>query len=257
VRKMALAARLVGEGALEVDLPVGRGDELGSLARDLASMAKGLEERARLRDMFGKYMTPQVADRILELGPVGLSGELREITVIMTDIRGFTALTERLGAEQVVALINDHFRILVDVMAEFEGVVDKYMGDCLFGYFGAPLCQPDHRARALQASLVMQRRLDEWNQERAKDELAPVVAGIGIASGSAIVGNMGSPQRLEYTAIGDVVNLASRLCHEAKGGEIVVEAVFAPVEETAFERAGSLSLKGVAEPVPIYRFRSG
>ncbi len=253
VRRVAAAARDVGAGRYDIDVPSDRTDEVGELARAVQQMASGLAEKERLRDMFGKYMATQVVQDLLDQGEVRLEGELREVTVLITDIRGYTALTEALGATEVVALLNEYFSILVEVVLAHDGVIDKFMGDALLCWFGAPVPQEDHASRAVAAARDMMERTGRWNTDRVARGLPPVATGIGIALGQVVVGNIGSPRRLEYTAIGDAVNLASRLCGQAEAGEVrVTEGVRAATGE-AFEVVGDVQVKGVSAPVPVLR----
>lgn len=255
IGRVANAARTIGEGNYDVELPDDREDEVGELARAMGGMARGLKERERLRDMFGRYMTRQVADRLLTNGAdVELKGELREVTVLISDIRGYTALTEKLGASEVVALLNEYFAILVQTVVEHDGVIDKFMGDAMLCWFGAPFPVPEHPRRAVEAAAAIQKKLEAWNVERGTRGLAPVLTGIGLASGEVVVGNIGSPQKLEYTAIGDAVNLASRLCHTAREKEIVATGkVKRAAEVVGWELVGQLDVKGVREPVEVWR----
>jgi len=254
VRRVAGAAAQVGEGEYEVEVPDDREDEVGELARSVALMARGLKERERLRDMFGKYMAGQVAQELLGGGELTLEGEARDITVVLTDIRGYTALTEELGAAEVVLLLNQYFSILVDAVIANDGVVDKFMGDAMLCWFGAPLPQPDHGAKAVKAAREMMDEAARWNRDRLRKGLKPVATGVGIASGGVIVGNIGSQRRLEYTAIGDAVNLASRLCSKAEAGEILVnESVRLAAPDAPFEEVGPIEVKGVSEPVLVSR----
>lgn len=255
VRQVAAAARQVGDGDYEITVPIERQDEVGELARAVRHMATGLAEKERLRDMFGKYMATQVVQDLLDQGEVRLEGELREVTVLITDIRGYTALTEELGATEVVELLNEYFGILVDVVLSHDGVIDKFMGDALLCWFGAPVPQEDHAERAVAAAREMMRRTGEWNAARVARGLAPVATGIGIAMGKVVVGNIGSPQRLEYTAIGDAVNLASRLCGQAEAGEVRVTAGVGALTNEEFEVVGDVAVKGVKAPVPVSRLR--
>ncbi len=254
IRLVAQAAKKIEEGDFTVRVPETREDEVGELAHALNSMARGLEERERLRNMFGKYMATQVMQDLLDRGDLKLTGEERDVTVLISDIRGFTPLTEQLGAADIVALLNEYFTLLVDVVMKEEGVIDKFMGDAMLCYFGAPVPQEDHRARAVRTGVRILDALAAWNQGRIARGLQPIATGMGIASGKVIVGNIGSPQRLEYTAIGDAVNLASRLCGKAEAGEIVVtEEVRASVQDARFRPGGEIAVKGFANPVAVHR----
>lgn len=263
IREIAAAAEQIGQGHLGIRVDESRIDEVGALSRAVNGMAKGLAEREQLRDMFGKYMASQVVQELLDKGEISLEGEAREITVLLSDIRGYTALTEELGAAEVVALLNGYFAILVDSVIAEDGVVDKFMGDAMLCWFGAPVTTEDHSGRAIAAALRMEERLAHWNDERLAAGKVPVATGIGIASGSVVVGNIGSPKRFEYTAIGDAVNLASRLCSMAEAGEVLVSnvtrnaALGCGVEPNNFVEVGPAEVKGVREPVIVHRLVCG
>ena len=254
VQTLAAAARAVGNGELDVQIDDTREDEVGDLARAVNRMAVGLRERERLRDMFGKYMATQVIHELLERNELSLDGELREVTVVLSDIRGYTALTEQLGAAEVVQLLNEYFSILVDIIIEHDGVIDKFMGDAMLCWFGAPVPQEDHAERAVIAAHAILERTAAWNQARVDQGKLPVLTGIGIATGKVVVGNIGSPHRLEYTAIGDAVNLASRLCNHADAGQIVVtDQVVEQSGIGSFEAVGPIQVKGIRDPVHVHR----
>ncbi|MCB9745218.1 MAG: HAMP domain-containing protein [Alphaproteobacteria bacterium] len=256
VEQVAAAARRIEGGDLDVALPEAGEDEVGQLVRSVNRMARGLREREQLRDMFGKYMATQVVQELMRSGELTLQGELREVTVLISDIRGYTALTEELGATEVVALLNEYFSILVEVVLEHDGVIDKFMGDALLCWFGAPVPMADHSAKAIAAAEEILRRTAEWNAARRAQGEEPVATGIGVAKGKVVVGNIGSPQRLEYTAIGDAVNLASRLCGIAAAGELLItDAVRAAAAPEGYERVGPVEVKGVKEPVVVHRRR--
>ena len=253
IREVADATLRIEQGDYSIQLSEARDDEVGALARSINRMTRGLAEREQLRNMFGKYMAAQVVRQLLEDGELSLEGELREVTVLLSDIRGYTALTEELGAQEVVALLNEYFGILVDAAVQCEGVIDKFMGDAMLCWFGAPVPQEDHREKGLEAARAMLERLGHWNADRVARGLPAVATGIGLATGCVVVGNIGSPQRLEYTAIGDAVNLASRLCGKAGAGEILVTSTIRDVASVVMEDLGALDVKGVREPVVVHR----
>jgi len=254
IREIAGATERIEGGNFDVVVPTERTDEVGALARSVQRMAGSLAEKERLRNMFGKYMAREVVRDLLEKDELSLEGELVDVTVLLTDIRGYTALTEELGATEVVGLLNEYFGILVDAVLENEGVIDKFMGDALLGWFGAPVPKADHAARAVRTAIAVLERSAQWNKERVAKGLRPVTTGIGLASGKVVVGNIGSQQRLEYTAIGDAVNLASRLCSKAEAGEILATKEVAQAGGD-FECGGEIEVKGVSEPVAIHRLR--
>ncbi len=252
ILRIAGATESIQGGNFDVDVPTDRMDEVGNLARSVKRMATSLQEKERLRDMFGKYMAREVVRDLLGRDELALDGELREVTVLITDIRGFTALTEELGATEVVALLNQYFGILVDVVLEEGGVIDKFMGDALLAWFGAPVPQADHRERAVRTAVKVMERCAVWNAEREAAGLQAVATGIGLAAGDVIVGNIGSEHRLEYTAIGDAVNLSSRLCGQAGPGEILATGDVA-ASNARFVDGGTIEVKGVKHPVAVRR----
>lgn len=249
---VAEAANRIERGDLSATVPEVGQDEVGQLTRSINRMVKGLREREQLRQLFGKYLSPHLADTLLSREQVTLSGELREVTVLTTDIRGFTQFSSQRGAPDVVTLLNSYFEILVEIVLRHGGTVDKFMGDALLCWFGAPLPLPDHRARAMAAALEIQERLARWNLQRLTDGEDPLPTGIGVAAGQVVVGNIGSSQRLEYTAIGDAVNLSSRLCALADGGEIVVtDDVYQARPDPRFSPEKQANVRGIQTPVAV------
>ncbi len=170
-----------------------------------------------MADLFGRYVPRSVVARVVEQPEVqarALGGVTRDITVLFADIRGFTALSEHLAPDEVLSRLNEVLKVMVACAFRYEGTVDKYIGDAIMVLFNAPVDQTDHVERAVRTALDMQRAMAAEPNELG--------FGIGIHCGEAVVGTIGTPERLEYTAIGATVNLASRLCDTAKGGEVVV-----------------------------------
>ncbi len=214
-------------------------------------------ERRRIRDAFGRYLAPQVIRRI-ETGevPLALGGARREATILFSDIRGFTTLSERLTPEALVSLLNEYLTAMTSVILEHEGVVDKYIGDAIMAFWNAPMPQADHAVRAARTALGMRDRLEKLRVAWAERNLPDVRVGIGLNSGEVVIGNMGSEQRFDYTAIGDEVNLASRLESLTKfyGVTILVsESVRRQLGEAFFCRHLDLvTVKGKEKPVAVY-----
>ncbi len=167
------------------------------------------EQAARAR--LGRYFSPAVVDRITVGGHVPGATEEREITILFSDIRGFTAVSERLTTAEVVALLNEVHGVMVDVLFRHGGTLDKFIGDGMMAWFGAPLAMEDHATRAVRCALEMQLAIERMNTRRIDRGDAPVKLGIGLHTGPAIVGDIGAEHRKEYTAVGDAVNLASRI----------------------------------------------
>jgi len=237
----------------------------------LANYAAVAVERARLnqkiqaeekkRERLGRFLSPQVASRILAASDTQDSAlgdpEVREVSVLFADISGFTSVSEKMSPSAVALLLNDYLSRMTDVIFKYEGTLDKYMGDGIMAVFGAPLDMPDHAARAIKTALEMQDRLAEWNAERREGPELRV--RIGINSGKAVAGEIGSVNKMEYTVLGDTVNVASRLeSAVAKPGSVVVGERTRELVGDAFEchSLGTFSLKGKEHEVPAYEVRS-
>ena len=177
------------------------------------------------------YLSPQVADLITAGdGSVELGGVLQPVTVLFADIRGFTKLSEHLDAREVVLLLNEFFTAMTQVILEAGGTLDKYIGDCVMALFGAPVPAPDDLQRAVEAAINMQREAARLNSQ--------IRIGVGLHTGRAVVGNIGSAQRMQYTAIGDTVNVAARLVNIAAPGQILVSRRCSQFRHRRFRAAG-------------------
>ncbi len=211
VRQVARAARAILRGHyLNAHVQLQRDDELGVLADSFNHMSRELETRERERDVFGRLVSPEVRDQLLQ-GELMLGGHEVEVTVLLSDIRGFTQLCERMQPRDVVLTLNEYFTRMTDAVQRYGGYINNFMGDAMVVVFGAP--KPDaHRVeRALYAAVAMQRALADFNAERVAYGAPRLRMGIGLASGTALAGQIGSPERCIYTVIGDTVNIAARL----------------------------------------------
>ncbi len=203
-------AHRIGAGELGSRADITGHDVAGRLAAALNEMAAGLQERDHVKEVFGRYIATQVSDQILK-GQVNLGGEEKQVTVLFSDIRNFTGMSEQMTPQQVVAFLNDYFTEMVDAVFENGGVLDKFLGDGLMAVFGSIDDAPDHAHRAVLAALRMQALLGKINGVRAMSAKPPIAIGVGIHTDAVIVGNIGSRKRLEYTVVGDGVNTSSRL----------------------------------------------
>jgi len=172
-----------------------------------------ISQEKRMKTTMSRYLTPHVAEQVMALGEDALMvGERKEVTILFSDIRGYTTLTENLGAAEVVLLLNQYFETMVEAVFNYEGTLDKFIGDALMAVFGAPLpLTENHAWRAVQSALDMRHRLEEFNRRRIIQAQPQIHIGIGISSGDVVSGNIGSRKRMDYTVIGDSVNLSSRL----------------------------------------------
>ena len=232
------------------------GDELEDLAEGFNAMVDGLRERDKLRVTMGKYMTEEVLEHVLA-GEVELGGKTLELTILFCDLRDFTTLSEKKTAQQIVALLNEYFTQMVDCVMAEGGVVDKYIGDNIMAVFGAPVTRPDDAKRAVRAAIRMRAALAKLNDSFAERGLDRLRFGIGLHSGEVVAGNIGSARRMEYTVIGDAVNVASRL--ESKTKELATDILLSEAtrerldESITTELIGEVHVKGRAEPVQIYK----
>jgi adenylate cyclase len=231
------------------------GDELEALARGFNVMVDGLRERDKLRTTLGKYMTASVMEHLLR-GEVELGGETLTVTILFADIRSFSTLSEKMDAQSLVALLNEYFTEMVGAVTSEDGVVDKYIGDGIMVVFGAPVTKPDDAVRAARAAVKMRRGLVALNARLAARGIPPLAAGIGIHTGEVVAGNIGSEQRMEYTVIGDAVNLASRLESATKelGTPVLMSAdTWALVKGKIEARpVREIKVKGRVQPVMTY-----
>jgi class 3 adenylate cyclase len=208
---------------------------------------------------WGKYMSPQMIQQ-LRSNPeqINIGGEEREITLLFSDIRGFTPLSENLSPRQVVQLLNEYFESMVKIVHDNGGMLDKYIGDALMVHFGSPHRAPDDAFRAVRAALAMQRKVSELSQQWETQGRAPFQIRIGINTGTVIAGNIGSSIRQEYTAIGDDVNVAQRLeANCPPGGVLISKSTYEQVRDRVeAEPLEPLLVKGRREPVQVYLVRS-
>jgi adenylate cyclase len=253
VRDLLGATERVTKGDLSTRVPVVSGDEMGSLAASFNEMVRGLAEREALREAFGSYVDPDVAERVIAEGEL-LEGEQVEATMLFVDIRNFTAFAESASAREAVAHLNDFFGLVVPCVLETRGHANKFIGDGLLAVFGAPDRHSDHADCALEAG----ERIADIVRERYGDD---VQIGIGINSGPVVVGTVGGGGRLEFTVIGDPVNVAARVeeaTRETGDTVLVTESTRALLDERwrgRLEERGSMPLKGKSEPIPLYALR--
>jgi adenylate cyclase len=249
VRDLLDATERVKQGDLSVRVPVTSGDELGELALSFNDMIDGLAEREALREAFGSYVDPQVARRVVEEG-THLEGEEVEVTLVFVDIRDFTSFAENASAREVVAYVNDFLELVVPILTEHGGHANKFVGDGLLGVFGAPAKLDDHADRAVAAARAIARRVHGRFGRRLR-------IGIGVNSGTVVAGTIGGGGKLEFTVIGDAVNVAARVervTRETGDTVLVTEATrdLLRHERHTLEARGAFPLKGRHDPVRIF-----
>ncbi|MGI0487988.1 GAF domain-containing protein [Pantanalinema rosaneae CENA516] len=211
----------------------------------------------RLKNTMSRYMSEAVAKQLFENPDAAkMGGDRKKVSVLFSDIRSYTTITESLTAEEVVEMLNKYFESMVDAVFTYEGTLDKYIGDAIMAVFGSPLPLEDHEWKAVQTAIAMRHRLAAFNEERIRQNYAPIRIGIGINSDEVISGNIGSSKRMEFTAIGDGVNLGSRLESASKqyGTDIVIsENTYKPCADRVWVRElDYIKVKGKTKPVAIY-----
>jgi adenylate cyclase len=220
--------------------------------------ADQIRRESTVRANFERYFAPNVAADIAQRGEaIRQGGERRATTVLFSDIRGFTAIAEGMGPDAIAQFLSEYFTEMVEVIFEHGGTLDKFIGDAIMALWGAPIAHADDADRALRAALAMQRDITRLNQRWASQGRPEIGVGIGINHGEVFAGNIGSHRRLEYTVLGDVVNVAARLCAEAGPGEILVSEQFLGVvrDQVSCDYLPEMALKGKAQVVQVYRVR--
>ena len=253
IEQLALATRRIASGDFTVRVPARGRDELAMLAGSFNDMAEDLALKERYKAVLAQVTDASVAEQLIH-GGVALGGEVRRASVLFCDIRGFTALTENMPPKEVIAMMNEHMTAMTRIVHAHHGVVDKFVGDLIMAIFGAPKIYGDDAQLAVQCGLEMLSKRKEMNETAGKR----IEMGIGIATGEMVAGCMGSDDRLNYTVLGERVNLASRLCSKAGVAELLID------ELTHEELASSvkaeplelMSLKGFRRSVQAYRVQT-
>ncbi len=270
IERIIEATGAIAAGESNVRIGIHRSDELGILAQRIDRMAEQLDQRERIRAMFGRYVSADVARRVLAAQDgADQKGVERDVTVLFSDIRGYSTISESLGPNEVVDMLNHYFSAMTDLVDEHGGCVIELFGDAILAVFGAPEAMEDHPARALRCALAMRARLRELNDEWEESGLARLwksrgverlEARIGAHSGNVVAGTLSSRRRTKYTLLGATVNIAKRLeaLNEELGTSILVSAeLFARLDGELSARAedgGEHPLKGKSAPMRVYAF---
>src|SRR6266700_1417821 len=259
IRALTVGVTRVAAGDLSQSLPVLSRDEVGQLTRSFNQMLEGLRQRDFIRSAFGRYVSPEVAQALLE-SPEGLrfGGEKRIVTVLMSDLRGYTRFAERGDPAMVMEVLNGFLGRMTDIIIEHGSTINEFIGDAIFAVFGAPLEHSDHAERAAACALAMQHAMADINRDHATKGRPQFEMGIGLNTGEAVVGNIGSEQRAKYAVVGRAVNVAARVEGATVGGQVfITEATRGQIAELAeVTEPILLDAKGLSEPLKLYELRS-
>ncbi|MBR9804896.1 HAMP domain-containing protein [bacterium] len=241
-------------------LPERRDDELGQLIKAINGMSDGLARKSQIEQVLDRFISRDLANKVIdELDDVRFAGEHVDATVLFADIVGFTQISETLSPSEVSAFLNEYFEHFTACAKYYFGTVDKFIGDCVMVVFGARDKASNHELNAVQCALLMQKVTQRLNEERARQGKFTVQIRIGINSGPMLAGLLGARERFEYTVVGDSVNLASRLCNEANGGETIIQdALYQNVSENIellVDSARTIKIRGKSKPVTIHNLR--
>lgn len=225
-----------------------------------ASLVQEIQRESETRARLGRLLSPNLVEEVVA-GKLDMSrgGARRRVAVMFTDIRSFTSMSERMTAEEVTAMLNEYFEVMVDLVFQCKGTLDKYLGDGMMALFGVPKDDDDAAANAVRCGLAMQLALRSLNRTRHARGEPPIGMGIGVNIGEVVWGGLGSRTTMDYTVVGDVVNTASRLCSASKAGEVLIsESMCNALPDSAFvlEALEPAKVKGKAKPVPVYSVRS-
>jgi class 3 adenylate cyclase len=228
---------------------------IGAMALSADRLSQRLEQEAVVRSHLARYLSPELVEEVAS-GRISWKpgGELKDITVLFSDVRGFTAASEHLAPQEVVATLNDYFSLMVDEIYKEGGTLDKFVGDAIMAVWGSPLTRPTDALAAVRAAIGMQRALKVFNERELALGRPTVAMGIGLNTGQAVAGNIGAPSRMDFTVIGDVVNLASRIESQTGPGQIFIgKATFERVQGLfPIRPVGPVAVKGRKEPAIIY-----
>jgi len=260
LQRLRLAADALSAGDTSAVVPIATRDEVGELTRAFNKMSQSLHQKDRIERAFRRYVSDHVLQEVMnDPASIQLKGERREVTVMFIDIRQFTRITSRLGPERLVAFLNEAFELITARLLEQGATVDKYVGDGILAYTGAPIPSDDHASRAVAAAIAIQRSVDERNHkvESEDESFVRLEIGIGIHTGTVVVGNIGSERKMDFTAIGEPVNAASRLQELAAPGQILITGdVSAHLSGGVHTRyIGPYELKGLDTVFEVYEVR--
>lgn len=256
IHKLRISAKALGTGEFSHRVWIDRNDEFGDLAFAFNRMAEDLERNEKIKSSFGRYVTPEIVDMILE-NPDNqwMKGSEVEASVLFVDIRDFTTMSEEKRPESIVKLLNNYFTRITDVVIRHGGHLNKFVGDEAMAVFGAPLPNINHAEAAIKAAMDIREEIARFDQEKSMNDMA-IQVGIGVNSGEMLAGNLGSQKKMEYTVIGDNVNVAARLTSIAKPGEILISRrTYVLIKDRMnmrFEKRGKMPVKGRKIKIDVF-----
>lgn len=247
----------ISRGNYNTRLPVVSNDEFGLIAAKTNEMINGLKERDICQLSFGRYVSPEVSEKILR-GEISSEGELNEVTILFCDLRGYTPFVEKKDPKDVVRFLNAYFSEMEQAIREYNGIVLQYIGDEIEAVFGSPIREPNHPEMAVMAALEMRKRLLRLNRKRRAEGEEPIKHGIGIHTGMVLAGSLGSPERLVYAMVGDAVNLGSRIQDLNKQFEtdiLISHTTKELLRHKAFDfvSLGKTAIRGRSEEIEVYK----
>ena len=257
IETLELFAQRISQGDFTTRADVSSRDEVGRLSKAMNNMVDGLIERDKAKSLINKFHG-SVGEELMKAGEIERKGSRKEVTIFFSDIRGFTKFGETHTAEEVVEMLNDYFSVMVGIINRNDGIVDKFIGDAIMAIWGAMSEEPE-REKAINACLEMRQALEGFNQDRLARNLEEIKIGIGLHCGDAIAGTIGSDERMEYTVIGDTVNLAARIEASTKafGTDLLVSDSLCEglTDKFWLEEAGKAEVKGKSKPITMYKVR--
>lgn len=257
IKKLSMAVRVLGMGQLDTKVNIRTGDELELLGNAFNDMAKGLKERDFIKSTFERYVSQTVAEEIIKNPDmVSLGGQKKTLTIFFTDIENFTNLSEILPPDVLINYLNHYFREMCSAIMEYNGTINEFLGDAILAFWGAPIAQEDHALLACKAALRCREFLVDLERKWVTEGLPPRTYRFGINTGEVIVGNIGSPSRFKYSAVGENVNLASRLegANKYYGTQILIsEKTYSIIKDVLTARyIDIIRAKGTSKPIKVY-----
>jgi len=252
---MNSAVQVTEEGPYRDSIEVKSRDEIGQLTAAFNEMMEGLRQRDFIRDTFGRYVTKEVVEELLDTSDgLKLGGEIREVTIMLSDLRGFTPLCEHLNPDQVIEVLNSYLSQMSKIIGQYKGTINEFIGDAILTFFGAPVKYGDSPARAVACALAMQLGMEEVNRKNKEKGLPPLHMGIGINTGEVIVGNIGSKERAKYGVVGHNINLTSRVEGATIGGQVLITpSTYEQIKALVIVRSvRPVRFKGVEEDIDLY-----